>query len=138
DFAIQYQGKNSNRSTKKQNGDGYALSVDYNINGFGIVGAYSKSDRTNDQVADGNGSNAELWSLAAKYDANNVYAAVMYGETRNMTPGSIDTGVADQEGNTIMRDQLINETQNFEAVVQYQFDFGLRPSLGYVYSKGKD
>ena len=95
DFAIQYQGKNSNRSTKKQNGDGYALSVDYNINGFGIVGAYSKSDRTND-------------------------------------------GVADQEGNTIMRDQLINETQNFEAVVQYQFDFGLRPSLGYVYSKGKD
>ncbi len=37
-----------------------------------------------------------------------------------------------------MRDQLINETQNFEAVVQYQFDFGLRPSLGYVYSKGKD
>lgn len=138
DFAIQYQGKNSNRSTKKQNGDGYALSVDYNINGFGIVGAYSKSDRTNDQVADGNGSNAELWSLAAKYDAKNVYAAVMYGETRNMTPGSIDTGVADREGNTIMRDQLINETQNFEAVVQYQFDFGLRPSLGYVYSKGKD
>lgn len=64
---------------------------------FGIVGAYSKSDRTNDQVADGNGSNAELWSLAAKYDANNVYAAVMYGETRNMTPGSIDTGVADQK-----------------------------------------
>ncbi|EOK8986165.1 porin [Escherichia coli] len=89
-------------------------------------------------VADGNGSNAELWSLAAKYDAKNVYAAVMYGETRNMTPGSIDTGVADREGNTIMRDQLINETQNFEAVVQYQFDFGLRPSLGYVYSKGKD
>lgn len=34
DFAIQYQGKNSNRSTKKQNGDGYALSVDYNINGL--------------------------------------------------------------------------------------------------------
>ena len=91
DFAIQYQGKNSNRE-HKQNGDGYALSVDYNINGFGIVGAYSKSDRTNDRV-DGNGSNAELWSLAAKYDAKNVYAAVMYGETRNMTPGSIDTGV---------------------------------------------
>ncbi|EDQ8009100.1 phosphoporin PhoE, partial [Salmonella enterica subsp. houtenae] len=26
----------------------------------------------------------------------------------------------------------------FEAVIQYQFDFGLRPSLGYVLSKGKD
>ncbi|PIN63802.1 phosphoporin PhoE, partial [Klebsiella pneumoniae] len=24
------------------------------------------------------------------------------------------------------------------AVAQYQFDFGLRPSLGYVLSKGKD
>ncbi|EFE6710940.1 hypothetical protein CEX11_003982 [Escherichia coli] len=93
DFAIQYQGKNSNRSTKKQNGDGY-------------------------------GDNAEVWSLAAKYDANNIYAAMMYGETRNMT--------------VLANDHFANKTQNFEAVVQYQFDFGLRPSLGYVYSKGKD
>ncbi len=30
------------------------------------------------------------------------------------------------------------KTQNFEAVVQYQFDFGLRPSIGYVQTKGKD
>ena len=30
------------------------------------------------------------------------------------------------------------KAQNFEAVAQYQFDFGLRPSLGYVLSKGKD
>lgn len=48
-FAVQYQGKNSNRGVTKQNGDGYALSVDYNIEGFGFVGAYSKSDRTNEQ-----------------------------------------------------------------------------------------
>jgi outer membrane pore protein E len=31
-----------------------------------------------------------------------------------------------------------NKAENFEAVIQYQFDFGLRPSLGYVLSKGKD
>jgi predicted porin len=31
-----------------------------------------------------------------------------------------------------------NKTQNFEAMAQYQFDFGLRPSLSYVQSKGKD
>ncbi|MCF3881874.1 porin, partial [Salmonella enterica] len=31
-----------------------------------------------------------------------------------------------------------NKTQNFEAVIQYQFEFGLRPSLGYVLSKGTD
>ncbi|EOW6040078.1 porin, partial [Escherichia coli] len=28
--------------------------------------------------------------------------------------------------------------QNFEAVAQYQFDFGLRPSVAYLQSKGKD
>lgn len=122
-FAVQYQGKNSNRGVTKQNGDGYALSVDYNIEGFGFVGAYSKSDRTNEQAGDGYGDNAEVWSLAAKYDANNIYAAMMYGETRNMT--------------VLANDHFANKTQNFEAVVQYQFDFGLRPSLGYVYSKGK-
>lgn len=130
------KGKNSNRSTK-QNGDSYALSVDYNINDFGIVGAYSWSI-AGDQVADGNGSNAELWSLAAKYDANNVYMAVMCGETRNMTPGSIDTGVADQKGNTIMRDPTYQwETERFGAVVRYDSTF-VASSLGYVYSKGKD
>ena len=45
------------------------MSVDYNIEGFGFVGAYSKSDRTNEQAGDGYGDNAEVWSLAAKYDA---------------------------------------------------------------------
>ena len=39
---------------------------------------------------------------------------MMYAETRNMTP----------YGN----DGIANKTQNFEAVAQYQFDFGLRPS----------
>ncbi|WP_105284168.1 porin [Escherichia fergusonii] len=127
-FALQYQGKNQHENWKQQNGDGYSLSVDYNINGFGVVGVYGKSDRTDEQVGrDQNGDNTEVWSLGAKYDANNVYAAIMYGETRNMTPVTVNNF-----------SQLANETQNFEAVVQYQFDFGLRPSLGYVYSKGKD
>ncbi|MGO4610581.1 porin, partial [Variovorax sp. 2RAF20] len=31
-----------------------------------------------------------------------------------------------------------NKAQNIELVAQYQFDFGLRPSLAYVQSKGKD
>ncbi len=47
----------------------------------------------------------------------------MYSETRKMTPD---------------RRRHANKAQNFEAVAQYQFDFGLRPSLGYVLSKGKD
>lgn len=139
DFALQYQGKNEGQSTdlngrkiSQDNGDGYSMSVDYNIDGFSFVGVYGKSDRTDRQNADGNGDNAEVWSLAAKYDANNVYAAIMYGETRNMTPGSYTDSKIDATYNGI------NKTQNVEAVVQYQFNFGLRPSLGYVYSEGKD
>lgn len=67
---------------------------------------------------------AEAWATSAKYDANNIYAAVMYSQTYNMTP---------EEDN-----HFAGKTQNFEAVVQYQFDFGLRPSIGYVQTKGKD
>ncbi|MCZ6412932.1 porin, partial [Cronobacter sakazakii] len=33
---------------------------------------------------------------------------------------------------------VANKTQNFEVIAQYQFDFGLRPSIAYVQSKGKD
>ena len=33
---------------------------------------------------------------------------------------------------------IANKAQNFEAVAQYQFDFGLRPSIAYLQSKGKD
>ncbi|STE84247.1 putative outer membrane porin protein [Escherichia coli] len=33
---------------------------------------------------------------------------------------------------------MANKAQNFEAVAQYQFDFGLRPSVAYLQSKGKD
>jgi outer membrane pore protein F len=49
---------------------------------------------------------------------------MMYAESRNMLP---------------MENSLIaNKTQSIEAVVQYQLEFGLRPSLGYVYAKGQD
>ena len=49
----------------------------------------------------------------------------MYAEPRNMT------GYGDA-------DAIANKTQNFEVVAQYQFDFGLRPSIAYLQSKGKD
>ena len=52
--------------------------------------------------------------------------AAMYAETRNMTPyGESDFSIADK-------------TQNFEVTAQYQFDFGLRPEVSYLQSKGKD
>jgi len=127
DMTLQYQGKNENRDAKKQNGDGFGTSLTYDFGGsdFAISGAYTGSDRTNDQnlLTRGQGKKAEAWATGLKYDANDVYLAAMYSETRNMTP--ISGGFA-------------NKAQNFEVVAQYQFDFGLRPSLGYVQSKGKD
>ncbi|VYT89757.1 phosphoporin PhoE [Metakosakonia massiliensis] len=129
-IGLQYQGKNeSGRSAIKQNGDGYGASLSYNFGGspFTVIGAYANSDRTNAQedMALGEGEKAEAWATGMKFDANNLYLAAMYSVSHNMTPVSSSRGFA-------------NTAQNFEAVVQYQFDFGLRPSLGYVQTKGKD
>lgn len=160
-FALQYQGKNDRTSPiaatynsdgslknvgyggngAKANGDGFSTSAQYDFgNGIALAAGYEVADRTNSQVNPGStvdirdnsvhtwasagGSKAEAWSTAAKYDANNIYAAVMYAQTLNMT--------RENDNN------FANKTQNIEAVVQYQFDFGLRPSIGYVQSKGKD
>ncbi|MFK8256768.1 porin OmpC [Erwinia sp. AnSW2-5] len=141
DFALQYQGKNDDNATKRDtaqaNGDGWGSSVTYTSPvGVAVTAAYTKSDRTNGQQAEffGNDSKtAETWSTAVKYDANNVYLAAMYGETRNST--NISVPIPDSEDSL---NGTVNKEQKFEVVAQYQFDFGLRPSLAYVQSKGKD
>lgn len=137
DFALQYQGKNENGRSdiKKQNGDGWGISATYDL-GWGITAgaAYSGADRTDKQAADGKGNNAETWTTGLKYDANNVYLAAMYAESRNtifVGDYSSSTGVINGEG-------FVNKTQSWEVVAQYQFDFGLRPSIAYLQSKGKN
>ncbi|WP_394549858.1 porin OmpC [Pantoea sp. SGAir0183] len=151
-FALQYQGKNDNRSansrglnsdntidTTRQNGDGYGASLGYTIadTGVSILGAITSSDRTNAQEAGayGHGDKATSWGTGLKYDANSVYLAAIYTETRNMTPitvpGSFTNSAKSVTGSA-------NKAENLELVAQYQFDFGLRPSIGYVQTKGKD
>ncbi|EAB2798284.1 porin OmpS1 [Salmonella enterica] len=154
-FALQYQGNNENggagegtgnggnRKLARENGDGFGMSASYDFDfGLSLGAAYSSSDRTDNQVARGygdgmnernnyaGGETAEAWTVGAKYDAYNVYLAAMYSETRNMTY----YGGGDGEGNG----GIANKTQNFEVVAQYQFDFGLRPSVSYLLSKGED
>ncbi|MDH6632720.1 UNVERIFIED_ORG: outer membrane protein N [Lelliottia amnigena] len=143
-FALQYQGNNegdgngnegtnNGRDIRHENGDGYGMSTTYDFGmGFSAGAAYASSDRTTDQVNSGGGryaggDRAEAWTAGLKYDANDIYLATMYSETRNMTiyGNSDDGGIA-------------NKTQNFEITAQYQFDFGLRPSISYLQSKGKD
>ena len=155
-FAVQYQGNNegnncdenfcstnegtnNGRDTRHENGDGYGISATYDFGmGFSAGAAYTSSDRTADQENRGNvanstyagGERADAWTTGLKYDANNIYLAAMYSETRNMTPyGSTD-------GNDV--GGIANKTQNFEVTAQYQFDFGLRPAVSFLMSKGKD
>ena len=80
----------------------------------------------------GNGERAELWTAGLKYDANNIYLAATYGEGRNEYRISGTNAV----GTDVLG--YANKTQDIEIVAQYQFDFGLRPSVGYVQTKGKD
>ncbi|WP_253377115.1 porin OmpC [unidentified bacterial endosymbiont] len=147
-FALQYQGNNegnncdennicsqegtNNRAVddiRNQNGDGFGISTTYDFGmGMSAGAAYTSSDRTNDQVeyTTAGGDKADAWTAGLKYDANNIYLAAMYSETRNMTPYG-DSAVT-----------VANKTQNFEVTAQYQFDFGLRPAVSYLQSKGKD
>ncbi|TQI79686.1 putative porin [Serratia fonticola] len=139
-FALQYQGKNENddRSASKANGDGFGLSSSYEIiDGVSVSAAYAASNRTKTQKdgAYGKGDTAEVWAAGLKYDANSVYLATTYAETHNLTPIS---GKATINNVSTSVSGFANKTQNVEVVAQYQFDFGLRPSLAYVQSKGKD
>ncbi|HCB1522687.1 TPA: porin OmpC [Citrobacter braakii] len=153
-FALQYQGNNEGSSANqegsgnskgrklaKENGDGFGMSTSYDFDfGLSLGAAYSSSDRTNDQVSRGRGDSthvnsyaggetADAWTVGAKYDAYNVYLAAMYSETRNMTYYGSGDGFAGG---------IANKTQNFEATAQYQFDFGLRPAVSFLMSKGVD
>ncbi|CAX59052.1 Outer membrane protein F [Erwinia billingiae Eb661] len=140
DFAAQYQGKNDRDDLQRSNGDGYGVSTSYTSPiGVGIVGAYSSQDRTNSQNAAGvlgQGDRAEFWGTALKYDANNVYLAASYAEGRNAT--RISGNIIDVNGASNAVSGFANKTQDIELVAQYQFDFGLRPSIAYVQTKGKD
>ncbi|PHM70180.1 porin [Xenorhabdus kozodoii] len=141
-FAVQYQGQNSERTKNKRsgataNGDGYGLATTYNVGyGFTVGASYANSTRANGEWnnAVAHGKRAEAWNIGAKYDANNVYLAAMYGETRNLTSADFK-----EESATSSLTATANKTQNFEVVAQYLFsDLGLKPSLAYVQSKGKD
>ncbi|MDI8743610.1 porin, partial [Salmonella enterica subsp. enterica serovar Montevideo] len=135
-FALQYQGANENqvsheqegtnnggdRNVKNANGDGFGISSTYDLGmGVSFGAAYTTSDRTNEQVnySTAGGDKADAWTVGAKYDANNIYLATMYSETRNMTP----------YGNDDCSSCVANKTQNYEVTAQYQFDFGLRPEV---------
>lgn len=150
-FALQYQGKNgganesnNGRDVKNQNGDGFGMSASWESDsGFGVGAAYSNSNRTKEQrnhEYSSDGKRAEAWTAGLKYDANNIYLAAMFAQTRNMT--WVDIGKDSQIGKEIglAKDSgaFTDKTDNWEIVAQYQFDFGLRPSVAYLQSKARN
>ncbi|MGQ8773381.1 porin OmpC [Serratia sp. NA_112.1] len=139
-FAVQYQGKNENdgRSGSKANGDGWGLSSSYEIiDGLSVGAAYASSNRTAGQKAGtfGKGDKADIWAGGLKYDNKEVYLAATYSQSRNIAPIS---GTATINNSSTSVSGFANKAEGLELVAQYQFDFGLRPSLGYVQQKGKD
>ncbi|EIX9952444.1 porin OmpC [Salmonella enterica] len=157
-FALQYQGKNDgnnwkgdtwdgtplSNNTRKiagQNGDGFGLSATYDA-GMGISAgaAYTNSNRTSEQkYRDDGGNKAEAWTAGLKYDANDVYLAANYTQTRNMTWFNIaDDSRIGQDNQKDYDGDFAHKTDNWEVVAQYQFDSGLRPSVAYLQSRARN
>ncbi len=166
-FALQYQGKNDGKSRDSdswkaagwngsplsnntrdiahQNGDGLGVSAIYDT-GMGISAgaAYTSSNRTTEQkwrYGDNDGGNkAEAWTAGLKYDANQVYLAANYTQTHNMTWFNITKDSLIGKDNNASQDygDFAHKTDNWEVVAQYQFDFGLRPSVAYLQSRAHD
>ncbi|BET64624.1 porin OmpC [Yersinia pseudotuberculosis] len=142
-FALQYQGKNGSssetnngRGVADQNGDGYGMSLSYDL-GWGVSAsaAMASSLRTTAQndLQYGQGKRANAYTGGLKYDANNVYLAANYTQTYNLTRfGDFSNKSSDAAFG------FADKAHNIEVVAQYQFDFGLRPSVAYLQSKGKD
>jgi len=141
DFALQYQGKNDGggepgtRDVLRQNGDGYGMSVAYAFgNGFKAVGAFTHSDRTNEQNNSngimGRGDRAEAYSASLKYDAHNLYLGVMYTQAYNASRFGSSSG-AGVYG-------YANQSDIFEVFAQYTFDSGWVPFIAYNQARAKD
>lgn len=139
DFALGYQSAHSDStSVSKQTGAGWAISSSYTAPfGVGVIGSYTEANRTQTQMADGQGKKAEAWATGLKYDANSVYVAATYGEYHNLSYTGKNTFVTNPVTNATQQEAL-DTTKVFEAVAQYNFDFGLTPSVGYVSAKAKD
>ncbi len=144
-FAVQYQGQNggpgenaNGRDVLGQNGDGYGMSLSYDL-GMGITagGAFFNSKRTDEQNGNGNpaisgrGNNAEGYTGGLKYDANKIYLAAMFTQSYNAAPFGTSSDTSQVFG-------YANKAQSFEAYANYQFDFGLVPFIGYNQTRAEN
>lgn len=136
-LGLQYLGTNDSYSGNdgysvvSENGNGYGVSMSYDTDmGITLGAAYNnarKSDNQKEALRGLNDKNAQMWSVGAKYDANNIYAAINYSETKNQLPftvgaDSLNAGELDSAATS----------QAVFAVAQYNFENGLTPSIAYA------
>lgn len=139
DLYLQYQAKNykDNGFQNAANGDGIAMTALYKHEGTGLGGGltYSASDRLDNQrvgkldndgrISGTDGNKAEIWGAALKYDANKLYAAVSFAQSKNMFL---------VHGNK----EFAPKTRGIEAVLLYEFANGFTPSIVYNHFKGQE
>lgn len=138
-IVLQYQGKNggagetnNSRDVLKQNGDGYGASLIQEWdNGVSVGAAFSSSKRTQGQndMTYGHGDRADVYRAGLKYDANQIYLAGTFTDTRNATIfGSSSKEVYG----------FANHAQIVEFTAKYVFSNGVVPVVSYLQTKGKD
>lgn len=133
-----YDGTSSNHNYSRlvENDTGYGIAMTYDTDmGITLGATYNnakKSDWQKQNLA--NDKNAQLWSVGAKYDANNIYAAINYTQTKNQMAYSMQpiTGNIGDSVNSVNENAFASTSQAVFAVAQYNFDNGLTPSIGYA------
>ncbi|WP_182853263.1 porin [Arsenophonus endosymbiont of Aleurodicus floccissimus] len=125
-FALQYQGKNSNNdAVQYQNGEGWRASVSYNFSdNLQATMAYFHSKRTQQQPQIRPGKSAEIWAVGFNYDAEPVKFAVLYSESRNIHSHEVDDNVV-----------IFGKVSTIELLTSYNFASGLEPGVAYFYSR---
>ncbi|MDR5614837.1 MAG: porin [Arsenophonus sp.] len=124
-FALQYQGKNSNNDeVQHQNGEGWGASVSYNFSdNLQATMAYFHSKRTQQQQIRP-GKSAEIWAVGFNYDAEPVKFAGLYSESRNIHSHEVDDNVV-----------IFGKVSTIELLTSYTFASGLEPGVAYFYSR---
>ncbi|MGI8464762.1 porin [Pectobacterium punjabense] len=139
-FGLQYVAKNENGTRiDRSHGDAWATSLSYDTDfGVGVVASYGSYERTAAQrTSNAGGERADVWATGLKYDANNIYVAATYGQARNFYRTTSFSTTAGTPPVTTTTQVVADESKIFELVAQYNFDFGLTPTLAYVSRKDK-
>lgn len=130
-FSLQYQDANKNRAEYQKNGTGWGASVKYETDsGLTAIGSCFTSKKLqseSDSSKNLKNLSVDTYGLGFKYDTDNVYVAAFYGAARNLTPYKLKNDTS-----------YIDETQNIEAIAEYNFKSGFHPSLSYLDSKGQN